>query len=99
MLSKVKSSTAEVYIRLLTQIIELVMECSNALEIFKERRDVESEIKKTILPAFHKVSVSLEEYFRNALGNPFGLGWRNLLWTQSDAVSEIKVNLLSTFNQ
>lgn len=91
MLSKVKS-TAEVYMRLLTQIIELVMECSNTLEIFMNQSDVEL---KTIIPAFYRVSVSLEEYVRSALGkNPFGLGC--FRWTQGDAVSEIKVIFFST---
>ena len=76
----------------MTQVIELVIECSATVEVFRGQKNVELEIEHTISPAFYKVSTSLGEYIRNVFGKPFGLGgWRGQRWTQSQAESEIKV--------
>lgn len=89
-LSKLKG-TAEVYMGLLNQVIELLLHCSRTVQIFKDYNK-ELEINHVISPAFHEVSNFMEEYVANALGGPFGSSLKGLLWSLSQAESEIKVD-------
>jgi hypothetical protein len=89
-LSLVKNS-AETCIRLLTQVIELVIECSLAVEVFRTQEEAKVDIDHTILIGYIRVAESLGRYIRGVFGKAFGIGGWRVRWTQSEAESEIKV--------
>ena len=91
-LSKLKGC-AEVFIRFLNQVIELVLCCARTVQIFNDEYDMKVEINHVISPAFHDVSNSMMEYVSRALAGPFGSSLKGMRWSSNQAEYEIKVFL------
>ena len=91
-LSKLKGC-AEVFIRFLNQVIELVLCCARTVQIFNDEYDMEVEINHVISPAFHDVSNSMMEYINSALAGPFGSSLKGMRLSLNQAEYEIKVLL------
>ena len=89
-LSKLKGC-AEVFIRFLKQVIELVLCCAREVEIFTDNYDILTVINEVISPAFRDVSTSMMDYIVGALAGPFGSYFKGIRWSSDQAEYEIKV--------
>ena len=88
-LSKLKG-TSEVFMRLLSHVIELVMECARPKELLTTTTP--SGEMDVVTASFSKVSDYMGDFIASVIGKPFGLGLKGRDWSQSQAESEIKVS-------